>query len=91
MGNDGGSFAHRTEVVKMKKREKKLETFQEAKMKADLCCISKEPLKAPLCICRLGNIYNKEELLKRLIDGNMKGFEHIKKMRDVKELRIPER
>ena len=44
MGNDGGSFGHRAEMVKMKKREKKLENKEAGKMKAELCTLSKEKL-----------------------------------------------
>lgn len=75
MGNDGGSFAHRSEMVKMKKHKQKTEKTQQAKIKTNLCQLSKEPLQAPsennksnICICMLGNIYNKEEVLKKLID-----------------------
>lgn len=57
-------------------------------MKAKLCTLSKEPLRAPICICRLGNLYNKEEVLKRLMNKSMPkdGFCHIRKLKDVKEL-----
>ena len=63
MGNDGGSFGHRAEMVKMKRRKEKVGDFQAAKMKASLCTLSKEPLKMPVCICKLGDLYNKEELI----------------------------
>ena len=71
MGNDGGSFAHRTEMVKMKKREKKVATLESAKMKSTLCTLSKEPLEKPICICRLGNFYNKEQVIKKLVEKSM--------------------
>ena len=44
MGNDGGSFAHRTEMVKMKKRDKKVAKLESAKIKSTLCALTKEPL-----------------------------------------------
>ena len=34
MGNDGGSFAHRTEIVKMKKKEQKVDKKDAAQMKS---------------------------------------------------------
>jgi hypothetical protein len=44
--------------------------------------------KSNICVCKLGNIYNKEELLKKLIDKSMpKEFSHIKKLKDVKDIK----
>jgi hypothetical protein len=61
----------------------------------NLCQISKEPLQAPslndksnIYVCKLGYIYNKEELLKKLIEKQMpKEFIHIKKLKDVKDVK----
>ena len=88
MGNDGGSFAHRSEMVKMKKREKKVSNMESAKMRSTLCTLSKEPLEKPICICKLGNIYNKSQVVNKLVEKNMPkdGFSHIKKLKDVKEV-----
>ena len=66
MGNDGGSFAHREEMVKKKKREIKIDKQIKAKLKAKQCQISQKPLKPPLAICRLGNIFICEEILQKL-------------------------
>jgi hypothetical protein len=63
MGNDGGSFARRSEVVKQKKRKANLDKHQLAHAKARLCALSKEPFRPPLVACKRGLIYNKEELL----------------------------
>ena len=91
MGNDGGSFAHRTEIVKMKKKEQKVDKQNLAQMKSGLCSLTKEPLRKPICICRLGNLYNKEDLIKKLISKSMPklGFNHIKKSKDFKEIALP--
>jgi hypothetical protein len=60
-----------------------------AKLKASYCAISKEPLKPPIVVCKLGNLYNKEELLKRLVEKTMPhSFRHIKKLKDIKEAKI---
>jgi len=87
MGNDGGSIPHRTEVVKQKKKEERKDQYELAKSKANYCALSKEPLKKPLAVCRLGYLYNKEELIKRLIEKKMPlAFNHIRRVRDFKEV-----
>ena len=92
MGNEGGSFAHRSEMVKMKKKVKKVDKHEASQMKSELCTLSKEKLKKPIVMCRLGNFYNKEEVLKRLIEKSMPktGFDHLKKMKDFKEIKFEE-
>lgn len=76
----------------MKRKAKKVDSRDAAYMKSSLCTLSKEPLVKPICICKLGNLYNKEEIVKRLIEKSMpkEGFSHIKKMKDVKEIRFDE-
>ncbi|CDW82542.1 rtf2 domain containing protein [Stylonychia lemnae] len=60
-----------------------------ARAKARLCAISKDKLRQPIVICRMGLLYNKEEMIKRLIEKNIpKAFRHIKKLKDVKEAQI---
>ena len=55
------------------------------------CAMSTEPLRDPIVCCELGNLYNKEEVVKYLL--NQKGarvklfngaFQHIRKLKDVK-------
>ena len=88
MGNDGGSIPRRREVVKEKQREERKESYEIAKAKAKLCALSKDQLKQPVVFCRLGLLYNKEEVIKRLIEKSMpKAFRHIKKLKDIKEVR----
>jgi hypothetical protein len=44
--------------------------------------------KSNICACKLGYIYNKEELLKKLIEKQIpKEFSHIKKLKDVKDVK----
>ena len=89
MGNDGGSIPRRSEVVKIKQKNQKLEKVQVAKAKASYCILSKEPLKPPIVACKLGNLYNKEEVLRRLVEKTMPySFRHIKKLKDVKEAKV---
>jgi hypothetical protein len=78
MGNDGGSFSQRTEMVKTKKREERKENFEMAKAKSRLCTLSKDHLKEPIVADRLGLLYNKEEIIKKLIEKSMPhAFRHI--------------
>ena len=89
MGNDGGSMPFRREVVKTKKKEEVKEKHAQAKAKASYCAISKEPLRKPVVVCRLGLLYNKEDVIKRLIEKNIpNAFRHIKKLKDVKEAKV---
>jgi hypothetical protein len=51
--------------------------------------LSKEPLKKPVVGCRLGFLYNKEALIQALLNKQLpKTFQHIKKLKDVKDLNI---
>jgi hypothetical protein len=89
MGNDGGSIPTRRELVKHKKKEEKKENYEDAKNKAKLCNLSKEQLREPISVCRLGRLYNKEEIIRRLIEKTMPSqFRHIKKLKDVKEAKL---
>ncbi len=90
MGNDGGSIPRRREVVKSKKREVKAETHEVARAKARLCALTKEPLGGKhVVVCRLGLLYNKEEVIKKMIEKAMpKVFRHIRKIsKDVKDVK----
>lgn len=89
MGNDGGSIPHRREVVKHKQKEEVKEKYALAKSKASYCAISKEPLRKPVVVCRLGLLYNKEEIIKRLLEKSIpNAFRHVKKLKDVKEAKV---
>jgi hypothetical protein len=89
MGNDGGSIPHRTEVVKTKQKEERKDNFEMARAKSRLCAMTKEPLREPIAVCRMGMLYNKEEIIKRLIEKTIpRAFRHIKKLKDVKEAKV---
>ncbi len=88
MGNDGGSIPKRREVVKQKQREERKENFEIAKAKSRLCALTKDQLSRHVTVCRMGLLYNKEELIKKLIEKNMpKAFRHIKKLKDVRDIK----
>ena len=81
MGNDGGSIPKRSEVVKQKKVHANVDKAAKAKARSTLCAISKEPLRAPIVACKRGLLYNKEQLIKRLLEKTMPyEFRHIHKL-----------
>ena len=47
------------------------------------CNLSKEPLREPIVACELGNLYNKDEMIRFLIDrstfGNPPQLSHIRR------------
>lgn len=89
MGNDGGSIPHRAEVVKTKQKEGRKDNFEIARAKSRLCSMTKEPLRRPIAVCRMGLLYNKEEIIKRLIEKTIpRAFRHIRKLKDVKEAKV---
>lgn len=78
MGNDGGSIPKRSEVVKQRKR--KMTVRNEGTQKGE-CTLTKDPLRMPLVICRRGLVYNKESLMKTMIDKQVpREFRHIRKL-----------
>jgi len=66
MGNDGGSFHHRSEIVKMKRRQKKVGHDQRMKFKN--CALTGRPLEKPIVVDKVGNLINKFELIQKLIE-----------------------
>lgn len=88
MGNDGGSIPKRSEVVKHKKNEVEVDKHAKNFAKSSLCAMSKEPLRAPVVACKRGLLYNKEHLIKRLLEKTVPHeFRHIIKLsRDTKQV-----
>jgi len=53
--------------------------------------MTKQPLKKPIVACRLGFLYNKENVLKALIEKSIpKKFEHIASLKDIVDVNIDE-
>ena len=92
MGNDGGSIPKRSEVVKQKKIKANVDKQAKAVARSTLCAISKEPLRAPIVACKRGLLYNKEQLIKRLLEKKIPyEFRHIHKLsRDTFPVNTPE-
>ena len=81
MGNDGGSIPKRSEVVRQKKRHANVDKASKAIARSTFCAVSKEPLRSPIVACKRGLLYNKEQLIKRLLEKTMPyAFRHIHKL-----------
>jgi len=88
MGGDGGSFQTRADLVKIKEKPKTadaLELAQLARIRWGTCAISSEPLTEPVAADEFGNLYNKEQVLKRLLNKTLDTvtFCHIKTLKDL--------
>lgn len=80
MGADGGSIPRREEMVKVKERNEKGIDLKKEQLKSKwhLCSLSNEPLRPPIVTCQLGNLYNKDSVIKYLLSKKMpKSFKHI--------------
>lgn len=52
------------------------------------CTVSQSALQHPIVACELGRMYNKEEIISRLLArATDPAMSHIKSMKDIKELR----
>jgi hypothetical protein len=88
MGNDGGSIPDRTSQIRVKKRKRRINRAEIQKTKSNLCSMTKEQLRKPIVGDRLGQLYNKTSVIEYLLNKNkQKGFEHIKSLKNVKELK----
>jgi len=91
MGADGGSIPTRIELVKEKPKEEKPDQKEITRIKWTLCALSKDPLKPPIVADKLGNLFNKEFVIKGLLEKNFpKEFSYIKSLKDVMEIHFKE-
>ena len=88
MGNDGGSIPDRTSQIRVKKRKRRINRMEIQKTKSNLCSMTKEQLRKPIVGDRLGQLYNKTSVIEYLLNKNKPtGFEHIKSLKNVKDLK----
>ena len=88
MGNDGGSIPDRTSQIRVKKRKRRINKAEIQKTKSNLCSMTKEQLRKPIVGDRLGQLYNKTSVIEYLLNKNKPtGFEHIKSLKNVKDLK----
>ena len=91
MGADGGSIPKRVEMVKTKKGPLQTGQIDESEIlraRWTRCFLSKEPLQKPIVACPLGRLYNKEAVIKFLIDKGV-GYdeEMLKEMAHIKSIK----
>ena len=88
MGNDGGSIPDRTSQIRVRKRKRRINKAEIQKTKSNLCSMTKEQLRKPIVGDRLGQLYNKTSVIEYLLNKNKPtGFEHIKSLKNVKDLK----
>ncbi|CCX35410.1 Putative uncharacterized protein [Taphrina deformans PYCC 5710] len=94
MGNDGGSIPLRSELVKLKGAPQKVAETATANNEHawKYCALSRAALSEPLASDALGRLYNKESIIRYILDNDAFGdvsheIPHIKKMKDVVELK----
>ncbi|PWN31971.1 DUF602-domain-containing protein [Meira miltonrushii] len=104
MGNDGGTIVKRTDIVKVRNdgSDAKVDPAILAKVLATTCSLSHQPLQPPIVADRLGNLYNKDSILKYLLSkSDSKGESdaakkadrtagHIRGLKDVQTLKPTE-
>ena len=67
--------------------DEKYDTTTERRLRWGTCAVSQEKLSPPVVACRLGQLYNKEALLKRLLDKTLPpNAEHIRGSRDFRDV-----
>ncbi|UJR15930.1 hypothetical protein I4U23_002850 [Adineta vaga] len=92
MGGDGGSIPKRIELVQQKKKPETKDRDAANMAKWRHCTLKHGPLKQPIVVDCNGLLYNKDAILEYLLDRQ--SFEHgpsyIKKLKDVKELKLTE-
>ncbi|ORX53328.1 DUF602-domain-containing protein [Piromyces finnis] len=93
MGCDGGTIPKRDELVKTKKKDKQVDKTEQLIANWYYCALSKTPLKEPIVSCKLGKLYNKDAIIKYLLnkkefgDGD-KICKHITSIKEVTTLKL---
>eukprot|EP00188_Purpureofilum_apyrenoidigerum_P003695 Plantae.Rhodophyta-Purpureofilum_apyrenoidigerum.ctg392.p1 GENE.Plantae.Rhodophyta-Purpureofilum_apyrenoidigerum.ctg392~~Plantae.Rhodophyta-Purpureofilum_apyrenoidigerum.ctg392.p1 ORF type:complete len:248 (+),score=35.15 Plantae.Rhodophyta-Purpureofilum_apyrenoidigerum.ctg392:111-854(+) len=99
MGGDGGSLNNsRMELVRVRKEmmgQKGKSCVEKDVRERDrwtTCAISREKLSSPIVACRLGYLYNKEQLIRFLRDKHlrkrMSEFSHLRSLKDVVDCKL---
>ena len=93
MGCDGGTIPKRDELVRKKQKPEEKDKQADTAAKWNYCAISCQQLRKPIVSCPLGNLYNKEAIIRYLLDKETKNetVSHIRGLKDVKELNLTEK
>lgn len=92
MGCDGGTIPKRCELVREKKKAEAKDKDADNMAKWRHCALSYDVLKQPIVADAHGLLYNKDAILEFLLDRASfeHGPAHIKKLKDIKELKLTE-
>lgn len=90
MGCDGGTIPKRDELVRTKKKKEQKDRTSVRVYRWRHCSVSQTPLRAPVVACQLGRLYNKDEIITRLLNKTQEAsnIPHIRGLKDVKELQL---
>lgn len=87
MGADGGTIAKRSDTIKQKKKAEKLDLSLVERARWANCALSNTKLVDPIVADRVGNLFNKEALVRALLEKRMPdGFRHVRSLRDVSDV-----
>lgn len=90
MGGDGGSIPRRDDLVRSKQRPPQADRSASNAARWRHCSLTQDRLRQPIVSCRLGRLYNKESIINKLLNRNVPNnvADHVKKLKDVRELRL---
>ena len=101
MGCDGGTIPTRDELVQTKKNPEKKDNDSVRLYKWQCCHLTQEKLVQPIVACQLGQLYNKEAIIKVLLKRkkidcgeedehviDSKVVDHIRSLKDIQELKL---
>jgi len=95
MGCDGGTIPTRDELVKTKKRPEQKDRDAQRLFQWRHCHLTQEPLAKPIVACGLGRLYNKEAVIKKMLDDKKKAEKeidakhaHVRSLKDIRELQL---
>jgi hypothetical protein len=85
MGGDGGTIATRRDFIVKKKKSSDAPPSRDKDLDKDRwrhCALSGAPLKEPVVLDELGNLMNKENLIRIILKGPLEApFTHIKRLK----------
>ncbi|ETV95256.1 hypothetical protein H310_11161 [Aphanomyces invadans] len=87
MGNDGGVIAVARKFMRhghQKQRDEKGDQDALREKRTTMCALTDEPLQEPIVACKLGNLFNKDRLIEKLLERSLpEKFSYIRSMKDV--------
>lgn len=91
MGCDGGSIPGRKDLVRQRKSTKAADSVVAVTLSArwQICAMSQTRLQSPIVACHLGMLYNKDAVIRHLINKNeLPRYAHIRSLKDVVDIRF---